>query len=99
MQISHLLFTHENIGHLSVLFNNRGGLVMGINSRTPRFHLLLCTYDQSCMPRYCDQNLLKTSSSDVVSVLNRVSNLDFLLAGSVADIGAGEDAIEASTLS
>ena len=99
VQISHLLFTHKNIGHLSVLFNNHGGLVMGINSRTPWFHLSFCTYDQSCMPWYCDQNLLKTSSSDVVSVLNCVSNLVFLVAGSVADIGAGEDAIEASATS
>jgi hypothetical protein len=49
--------------------------------------------------RHHDQNLLKTSSSNVVSVLNRISNLDFLVAGSVADVGTGEDAVEASATS
>lgn len=51
-------------------------------------------HDQSHILQHHDQNLLKTSSLDAVSVLKRLSNLDFLVAGSVADVGAGEDAVE-----
>ena len=51
-------------------------------------------HDQSNIPQPHDLNLLKTSSSDVVSVLKHLSNLDFLVAGSLADVGAGEDAVE-----
>jgi hypothetical protein len=51
------------------------------------------------MHHHNHQSLLKTSSSDVVSVLNRMSNLDFLVAGSVADVHTGEDAVEVSGIS
>jgi hypothetical protein len=51
-------------------------------------------HDQSNIPQSHDQNLLKTSSSDVVLVLKCLSNLDFLVAGSLADVGAGEDAVK-----
>jgi hypothetical protein len=56
-------------------------------------------HDQSHIPQPHDQNLLKISLLDVVSVLKRLSNLDFLVAGSVADVGAGEDAVEAPATS
>ena len=56
-------------------------------------------HDQSHIPQHHDQNLLKTSSSDVVLVLKRLSNLDFLVAGSVADVGVGEDAVKAPATS
>ena len=56
-------------------------------------------HDQSHIPQHHDQNLLTTTSSDVVSVLKRMSNLDFLVAGSVADVGPGEDAVEAPATS
>ena len=51
------------------------------------------------MPRHHHQSLLKTSSPDVVSVLNCMSNFDFFVAGSVADVCTGEDAVEVSAIS
>lgn len=44
-------------------------------------------------------NPLKTSSSHVVSVLNRRLNLTFLETVSVAEFGAGEEATEVSAKS
>jgi len=51
-------------------------------------------HDQSHIPQPHDQNLFKTSSSDVVWVLKCLSNLDFLVAGLLVDVGAGEDAVK-----
>jgi len=31
VEVGSLLFTNENVGHLSVLFNNCGGLKMSVN--------------------------------------------------------------------
>ena len=99
VEVGSLLFTNENVGHLSVLFDNCGGLKMSVNGWTPRFHLFFCTDDQPHTPRHHHQSLLKTSSSDVVSVLNRMSNFVFFVAGLVADVCTGEDAVEVSAIS
>ena len=46
------------------------------------------------MSQHYDQNILKTSSLEVVLVLNHLSNLDFLVDNLVADVGTGEEAVK-----
>jgi hypothetical protein len=52
------------------------------------------------MRQYSDMNPLRMASLEVVLVLNRLSNLDFLPEGSeILDVGAGEEAADVLAIS
>ena len=90
-QAGDLLFTKKMIDYLSILIRDCRWLKVVIHGWTPRLHLFFCNADQLYTCKHSNMNTLRTSSLDVVLVLNCFSNLDFLLE---AGVSAGEDATE-----